>query len=304
MYSVIDIGSNTIRLTVYQVEEGRIQTVFHEKSTAGLAGYVTEKGKLSRAGIERAITALERFQSILQKLSIEQVAVFATASLRNIVNTDEALECIERRTGFRVEVISGEKEALLDYVGATYLLPGTDGLLVDIGGGSTELVFFSRGEIKKAASMPVGSLNMYNKYVSHLLPTKSEREKIERRVAKELNKLDLPEQVCPVLCGVGGSVRATGKLINAQEKLPPANRTVYLHTVSKVLESFRDESKENLTRLLKVTPERLHTLLPGMTILRQIARTFCSDTMIVSDYGVREGYLLSEVLQIRRLEEE
>ena len=152
--------------------------------------------------------------------------------------------------------------------------------------------------------MPVGSLNMYNKYVSHLLPTKSEREKIERRVAKELNKLDLPEQVCPVLCGVGGSVRATGKLINAQEKLPPANRTVYLHTVSKVLESFRDESKENLTRLLKVTPERLHTLLPGMTILRQIARTFCSDTMIVSDYGVREGYLLSEVLQIRRLEEE
>ena len=84
MYSVIDIGSNTIRLTVYQVEEGRIQTVFHEKSTAGLAGYVTEKGKLSRAGIERAITALERFQSILQKLSIEQVAVFATASLRNI----------------------------------------------------------------------------------------------------------------------------------------------------------------------------------------------------------------------------
>ena len=126
MYSVIDIGSNTIRLTVYQVEEGQIQTVFHEKSTAGLAGYVTEKGKLSRAGIERAITALERFQSILQKLSIEQVAVFATASLRNIVNTDEALECIERRTGFRVEVISGEKEALLDYVGATYLLPGTD----------------------------------------------------------------------------------------------------------------------------------------------------------------------------------
>ena len=62
--------------------------------------------------------------------------------------------------------------------------------------------------------------------------------------------------------------------------------------------------RDSLTRLLKVTPERLHTLLPGMTILRQIARTFCSDTMIVSDYGVREGYLLSEVLQIRRLEEE
>ena len=75
MYGVIDIGSNTIRLTVYQVKDGHIQTVFHEKSTAGLAGYVTEKGKLSRTGIERAVASLERFQDILQKLSIKQVAV-------------------------------------------------------------------------------------------------------------------------------------------------------------------------------------------------------------------------------------
>lgn len=302
MYSVIDIGSNTIRLTVYQVEEGRIQTVFHEKSTAGLAGYVTDKGRLSRPGMERAVSALLRFQNILKNLSIDHVAAFATASLRNIVNTDEALACIESRTGFHVEVISGEKEARLDYIGATYLLPVTDGLLIDIGGGSTELVFFSSGEIQRAVSIPIGSLTMYNKYVSHLLPTKGEREKIQRRVEKELAKLELPEAVCPVLCGVGGTARATAKLINAKEKLPAGNRTVYLHTVSEELESFRDESKENLSRLLKVTPERLHTLLPGMTILRQIAKTFCSDTMIVSGYGVREGYLLSEVLQIRRLE--
>lgn len=296
MYSVIDIGSNTIRLTVYQVENGQIETVFREKNTAGLAGYVGEKGKLSRAGINRAVEALNRFQTILQNLSIENVAVFATASLRNIVNTDEALEAIQGSTGFQVEVLSGEKEALLDYVGATHFLPAAEGLLVDIGGGSTELVFFHHGEVRKAVSLPVGSLNMYNKYVTHLLPDKSERERIERRVLKELEKLDLPKLVCPVICGVGGSIRATGKMVNAREKLPGANRTVYLHTVSELLESFRQENKENLFRLLSVTPERIHTLLPGMTILRRIAKTFCSDTMIISDYGVREGYLISEVL--------
>ena len=304
MYGVIDIGSNTIRLTVYQVKDGHIQTVFHEKSTAGLAGYVTEKGKLSRTGIERAVASLERFQDILQKLSIKQVAVFATASLRNIVNTDEALEIIEQRTGYRVEVISGEKEAMLDYVGATYLLPATDGLLVDVGGGSTELVFFHRGEIRKAVSMPIGSLNMYNKYVSYLFPTKQKQKQMERRVAKELEKLNLPKQVCPVLYGVGGSVRAAGKLINTGEMLPYANQTVYLDAVAKVLERFRTQSKENLMQLLKITPERLHTLLPGMIILKRIADTFCSTTMIISNYGVREGYLLSEVLEIRRLERE
>lgn len=300
IYSVIDIGSNTIRLTVYQVEKGHIETMFREKNTAGLAGYVSGKGKLSRAGIERAAEAVERFQAVLQKLSIGHVAVFATASLRNIVNTDEALAAIEGRTGLRVEVLSGEKEALLDYVGATHFLPAAEGLLVDIGGGSTELVFFRRGEVERAVSLPVGSLNMYGKYVSRLLPTREERSRIERRVDKELKKLELPQVVCPVICGVGGTNRAAGKLINAREKLPYANRTIYLRTVSQVLDSFREENREHLMQLLKVTPDRIHTLLPGMTILRRVAKTFCSDTMIISDYGVREGYLLSEVLDMER----
>ena len=304
MYAVIDIGSNTIRLVLYKIENNQIKSLLNKKSPAGLAGYINKDRCLKKSGIRKAVAVLSEFKEILDHMTIQEVFPFATASLRNINNAPEVLEAIRENCGFEVRILSGEEEAIFDYYGALQAMEMDKGLLTDIGGGSTELVFFSRGEIKKAASMPVGSLNMYNKYVSHLLPTKSEREKIERRVAKELNKLDLPEQVCPVLCGVGGSVRATGKLINAQEKLPPANRTVYLHTVSKVLESFRDERKENLTCLLKVTPERLHTLLPGMTILRQIARTFCSDTMIVSDYGVREGYLLSEVLQIRRLEEE
>lgn len=303
MYGVIDIGSNTIRLTVYRVEDRHIETVFHEKSTAGLAGYVNEKGRLSRAGMNRAVDALERFRTILNHLLIQQVSVFATASLRNIVNTDEALEFIGNRSGFRVEVLSGEKEALLDYVGATYFLPAANGLLVDIGGGSTELVFFCHGEVKKAVSMPIGSLNMYHQYVSHLLPSQEERKKIERRVSKELEKLNLSKTVCPVLCGVGGSIRATGKLINVREKLPAANRTVYLNTVSELLNSFQDEGKENLTRLLKVTPDRVHTLLPGMTILRRIGKIFCSDTVIISDYGVREGYLLSEVLNTGQVEQ-
>lgn len=300
MHSVIDIGSNTIRLTVYQVQQGSIETVFHEKSTAGLAGYVNRKGKMSRAGIDRAVEALLRFRKILNNVGINNVSVFATASLRNIVNTDEALEAIERETGFHVQVLSGEKEAMLDYIGATHFIPSSDGLLVDIGGGSTELVFFSHGEVQRAVSMPIGSLNMYSKYVSHVLPTKSERGRIEQRVTKELEKLNLLNQVCPVIYGVGGTNRATGKFLNTRKKLPNANRVVYLHTVSELLDGLKDESKETLLPLLKSAPDRIHTLVPGMTILCRIAKTFCSDTMIVSDSGVREGYLLSEVLQMER----
>lgn len=295
MYSVIDIGSNTIRLTVYQVQEGDIETVFHEKSTAGLAGYVNGKGALTEEGIKRAVETLLRFREILSNLGIEHISVFATASLRNIVNTQEALDIIEGETGLRVEVLSGEKEGVLDYIGATHFIPAEEGLLVDIGGGSTELVFFSHGEIQKAVSMPVGSLNMYSKYVARLFPTKTERKQIEERVGKELKKLELPERVCPMICGVGGTIRATGKFLNAGEKEP-----IPLWRVSELLEGIKGEDKDTLFPILKTAPDRVHTLLPGMTILSCLAKTFSSETMVISRYGVREGYLLSEVLQMER----
>lgn len=304
VYSVIDIGSNTIRLTVYQVQEGKIDTVFHEKSTAGLAGYVNEKGKLSQAGIQRAVESLLRFRRILENLVIDHVAVFATASLRNVVNTDEALTAIEQQTGFHVDILSGEKEALLDHIGATHFLPAADGLLLDIGGGSTELVFSSAGVVQKAVSLPIGSLNMYHKYVSYVLPTASERRRIERRIDKELGKVDLPMEACPVVCGVGGTVRATCKLLNTWKKLPTSNRTVGFSAILEFLETVRPEEKESLLPILKSAPDRIHTLLPGMTILSKLGSVFGCETMIVSDYGVREGYLLSEVLQVERRDDQ
>ena len=300
MYGVIDVGSNTIRLTVYRVCGGNIETIFHDKYSAGLAGYVNDKGELSKKGINQAVVALNHFKDILQNLYINNTHVFATASLRNIVNTDEALEIIERSTGYCVEVLSGEKEAMLDYVGAAHFMPAPDGLLVDIGGGSTELVLFHCRKIQKAASLPVGSLNMYSKYVSYLLPDPKEQEKIERKVEKELKKLNFTAGVFPVICGVGGTIRAAGRIVNAEKKLPDANRMVYMHTLYELLDSFQEQSKENLNRLLKAVPDRVHTLLPGITILKKVAKTFCSDTMIISDYGVREGYLLSEVLKMEQ----
>ena len=120
MYAIIDIGSNTIRLNVYQVEEdGAIHSIFQSKETAGLAGYVQEDGSMSREGLDRAADALLRFRSILDALHIENRAVFATASLRNITNSEEAVFQLQERTGLMIRLLSGREEAILDYVGAT-----------------------------------------------------------------------------------------------------------------------------------------------------------------------------------------
>lgn len=113
--AIIDIGSNSIRLTLYETEGQSFKILFREKIMAGLAGYV-EDGKLSAEGIECACAGLLTFRKILQTLQIENVCVFATASLRNISNTAMALSVIRAATGFSVEVISGEDEALFGYL--------------------------------------------------------------------------------------------------------------------------------------------------------------------------------------------
>lgn len=115
--AIIDIGSNSIRLTLYETQQQSFKILFREKIMAGLAGYV-EDGRLSAEGIECACAGLLTFRGILQTLQIDSVRVFATASLRNISNTQQALSVIRAATGYAVEVISGEDEALYGYTGA------------------------------------------------------------------------------------------------------------------------------------------------------------------------------------------
>ena len=179
-YGVIDVGSNTIRLVIYEVKDNRIESLFSNKNTAGLIGYVND-GELSRKGIRKACDVLNSLQKVAAHAQVEELFVFATASLRNIANTKEAVEEIERETGLKVDVISGHEEAVLDFEGAAHAQKLKDGVMVDIGGGSTEIVAFEKGKIKDAVSLEFGSLAMYKTYVSRLFPRSSEDKAIRKK---------------------------------------------------------------------------------------------------------------------------
>ena len=180
--AVIDIGSNSMRLTVYETTEtGSFTILFKDKVMAGLAGYV-EDGNLSLDGIARAVLGLLSFRNTLEALSIAQVSVFATASLRNIRNTEQAVNTIQRATGFSIEVISGEEEARYGYAGAMEELDLADGVFVDIGGASTEVVRFAKGKLETADSCPVGSLKLYRDWVKKILPNREAIGNMEQAI--------------------------------------------------------------------------------------------------------------------------
>lgn len=289
--AVIDIGSNSMRLSVYEVEHSQFRTLFKEKIMAGLAGYVTGQ-KLSEEGIRRACEGMQQFGGILNALQIDRVSVFATASLRNISNTEEAVDAIEQQTGFSVEVISGYDETLFGFSGAMCDISLNSGIFLDIGGASTEVAFFKDRTIQTAKSFPIGSLKLYTECVKKILPGKSSREVIAERIQEEIGEtLPLPYPRHSQIACVGGTARAVLKFARSVFGLPKECRTVtdkQVNTLCKIL-CKRDEKAVDL--ILKIEPERIHTIIPGILILNRLIELFEAESIIVSNYGVREGFL-------------
>lgn len=304
MHAIIDIGSNTIRLAIYKVEDGKATALLNKKDTAGLASFVVD-GVMTEAGIDRAADVLNAYKLLLHHFHIGSVHAFATAALRNIANSEEAVGRITLRTGMAIAVLTGEEEAALDFVGAASAMELQSGILIDIGGASTELVAYQDGRILNVHSMPIGSLNTYDRFVGCLIPNKHERKAIKQAVLDEIGRN--PAIACGQYeraLGVGGTIRAAGKLNNYLFDLPAGNVKINAPNVKKMIKFMEhDEEEETVSRdtldiLLKVAPDRVRTVLPGMIILNTLVKLFRSETIHISAAGVREGYLLNRVLKI------
>ncbi len=294
---IIDMGANTIRMSIYRVENQEVKLLIHKKATAELSAYV-KKGALSQRGMEKACEVLQEFQVILENFGIENFFVFATASLRNIDNTQEAVSFIREQTGIAVDVLTGEEEARLDFVGANRAAPITDGVLADIGGGSTETVEFQSGLIVSATSLPVGCLNLYLNYVGDFFPSREECREIRRDVQDRLKSaLNLCGAGSDTLYGVGGTIRTALKVNNLLFNQPQSNHEFSYENLRQILQMLKKSDRFALKTILQTDPDRVPTLIPGLIVLKAVAKYCGSSRMIVSSLGVREGYLYDRVLK-------
>ena len=277
MYAIIDIGSNTIRMVLYKVIDNEIQQMLNSKIPAGLAGYIDNNNMLSKKGILKAIEALSKFETILESVDVKEVHAFATASLRNISNSE-------------------------DYYGTMKSISSGNGLLVDVGGGSTELVYFENGTLLSTCSIPVGSLNMYTNYVEDIIPTKSEIKNINNHVSEILNTLPLSSETInsTVLFGVGGSARACCKLSDELFNENSGYTGFECKRLNKILKLAKKDKSKLVSAIIKATPGRIHTIIPGIAIINSVAKHYGCTNFTVSPYGVREGYLLN-ILESKNL---
>ncbi|MCL1849046.1 MAG: phosphatase [Clostridiales bacterium] len=296
-YGVIDLGSNTIRLTVYEQNEEKVCRVFHRKSVAGLAGYINH-GVLEAEGMAKICDVLNDFkETALGFLELPNLHLFATASLRNILNRDDAVRCIAEATTLTPDVIGGDEEASLSFLGASRFTDCDNGIMVDIGGASTELVLFSDYEAGEFISLPVGCLNLSVSHVSKVVPKKREWKRITAAVRAQFAQIPWrADGGCQLMVGVGGTLRAALRLSAAVYHLDQESIDIepaYIKGIIKLLK----KNKKNIYRMVyKTAPDRLMTLPTGLIILQEAIRAFGCKRISVSNFGIREGYLLDRVL--------
>lgn len=304
LYGVIDIGSNTIRLTIYEVneEERTFSTFFKLKTMAGLVSYIDKKsGLMSEEGIEKLVGVCRGYLKCAAHFKeMRGPFAFGTAGVRNARNCDEVLERVERECGLKVELVTGREEAELGYVGAMYQSRLTKGVQIDVGGGSVEVTTFARGSIIEATSIPHGSLSLFDSCVHDLLPTPAEADQIRRLIRERLRAVpEFGGFSCKVASGVGGSVRAARRLRDAWIAGADRASNVTADEIKTILERVAYDPHQAARDILRVAPERAHTCIPGLLVVQTVMDEFGATQLEVHDFGVREGYLLTRVFDVR-----
>lgn len=297
--AIIDIGSNTIRLAIYEIECGKIEQVMKKKHMVGLAAYIKDE-IMTPAGIDKACEVLKEFKDFLSTFKITHVTAFTTAALRNVKNSAVAVEQISERTGIDVRVLSGDEEATYDFIGATHDLRDPAGLLIDIGGASTEIVVYENHAIRKKISLPVGSLSLHTKYAADFLPSQAEiaamKEEVEQLLAGAVEFRGISHAN---ICGIGGTFKGASALYNEIFHCEKKNKSLATDKIEAIIGRFASGAvllEADVLLLMRTVPERMKTILPGLVIADVLAKHFGSQQINYSDSGVREGYIYDQII--------
>lgn len=290
-YAVIDIGSNTIRLQIYAVDENNnIDSLLNKKAVAGLSSYV-EDGLMTKKGADKLVNVLNKFIYIVDHLKIESLYLFATAALRNAKNSKQILAYVEEKVGKKIELISGEEEARLGYLGIREEYNISNGYIVDIGGGSVEISLVEDNKVVYATSLKNGALSYYKNYSNDILLNKKAATNIKKAIRMDLekNKVKRFNKSLPIY-GLGGSIRACGNISQEYFDLP-SNSHLYKDSLKSLRKDLQNKDPELTKTILQVVPERIHTIGPGAIVLYEIFRYLNASDLYISKNGVREGYL-------------
>lgn len=301
--AVIDCGSNTIKLAIYKIEQDNTFKILHTKKTyLGIIQYI-QNNVLNNQGFEKLLETLSSMLAFSKKNGCEHVYAFATASLRNIGNLGTILCAIKEQLDLEIEIVSGNKEIIYDFMGLKLDVQAQQGFACDLGGGSAQIFAFQGSDIVQGISLPIGCLKMYGKFVSGILPKKGEMNAIYAEVKRQIKPYYfIRTNNCSTLYLMGGIGKAIARIHKnlSQNDLKIDQYKIKATEIPILMNTILNFNGEGATLLNKLLPERSHLVIPGMIVLDTIIQLANVDEIIILKYGVREGFLKSNVMDLRR----
>jgi len=296
--AVIDIGSNSVRLVVYESMKRSLVTIFNEKTLCGLGREVQTTGLLAPDAVAKALTALRRFRALCRVMKVGRVHAIATAACRDASNGPEFIAKAEKICGVHIEILSGPREAQLSALGVVSGVHRPDGIVGDLGGGSLELVDVQGNRVRRGVTLPLGSLALQDSSQKSL-------KRAERIVKNGLADVaQLEAGAGRTFYAVGGTWRALARIHIVQSGYPLHVMHGYTIPAADALDFARRLRRLAAANILAdievVADARRPLLVYAALVLEHIIRVARPQTVVFSTFGVREGLLYEMLPQAER----
>ena len=301
--AIIDIGSNTIRLVIYGIDDWyNFEELQNVKVPSQLSQYLIEKDDkkyMSDTGIQRLITALDDFATIIKNFKVDEIKALATAAVRQSANQEEIIDRVKEKTGITIGIISEEEEARFGQYAVMHAITIPDALTIDIGGGSCEVTKYQDKAMDTFHSFPFGVVYIRERFFKNKDHNDEEaieaaRDYIRSQFKQEpwIKKAKLP------LIGIGGSVRNVAEMHQRMHNYPIAGLHGYqmtLDDLEETLDMVLDTKPKDLDDIEGLSTERTDLIVPALIAFIELFKLSKAKNFTVSTQGLREGIILEDI---------
>ena len=291
--AVIDIGTNSTRMLIFRDDDGQLIRVNKSVRYTRMGQDVNKTGRLHPDAQKRNYEALEEFKSIAEDYAVKGFYLFGTSAMRDAQNAEDYVAFIKEKLGFDIEIIAGEEEAELGFVGVSQCFDEKI-LIFDIGGGSTELIYGEKNEIKKMMSINLGCVRCTEEYLITDPPTLQELERLNERIYSEFQERTenfLPEKPYKLI-GIGGT--ATSLSTIKQELKTYDSEMIHKSMITKaeleaMIDKLAGQTIQERKTIVGLEAKRADIILAGALLLLNILKITGEDSFMVCDYDNLEG---------------
>lgn len=297
--AAIDIGTNSIRCIIVEApENGDFRVLDDEKAMVRLGQGLSASGAISPAATARAREALLRMRKIIDGLGVEVVEAVATSAVRKASNGQNFLAAMEKETGVKIRIIDGREEAELAALSARHHFEMTNAryLLVDIGGGSVEIVSAVGSHIEEIVSLELGAVFLTETFLAKDPIPDKDFERLRKHLRRELlQAMEDREFPVQILIGSGGTMTTIGSMVQAmrKERYDSVQGYEVLHSeVEHLLAMLQRMSCKERRAIPGLSPERADIIVAGVAVVAELMRLYGANVLRINERGIREGLIL------------